>query len=140
MPAIGTMVKIESSPHVKVKMFDKNENTWDVVLPEAGDEAYYPRWTNDPDFLTHTGHGRYSKAFLCRFASDYKSIEKSVLFASGGSIYHPGARIGISSCAEDWETIGYMAAHAIIGDIPVAKTSKGYIRTDALLLERATTR
>jgi DNA-binding transcriptional regulator YhcF (GntR family) len=46
---------------------------------------------------------------------------------------------GITSCVRDWETIGYLMAHAILGDIPLMTTSKGYIQHDALLLERATT-
>ena len=49
-------------------------------------------------------------------------------------------RSGISSCIEDWRTIGYQMAHALIGDIPVSRTRRGYLRLTATLLERRTTR
>jgi DNA-binding transcriptional regulator YhcF (GntR family) len=47
--------------------------------------------------------------------------------------------LGISCCVCDWERIGYLMAHAVIGDIPIEKTSKGFIRVGALMLERQTT-
>lgn len=45
----------------------------------------------------------------------------------------------ISTCIVDYETIGYQMAHSLIGDIPIAKTSRGYIRPSAMVLERGTT-
>ncbi|MBN1675738.1 MAG: GntR family transcriptional regulator [Kiritimatiellae bacterium] len=48
--------------------------------------------------------------------------------------------LGLSCCFPDYEQIGYQMAHAIIGDFPVATTSKGFIRTNALVAERLTTR
>ncbi|MBD3242101.1 MAG: GntR family transcriptional regulator [Chitinivibrionales bacterium] len=46
---------------------------------------------------------------------------------------------GISTCIPDWQTIGYCMAHAVIGDIPIERTSRGSIRTKFLLLHRLTT-
>lgn len=46
---------------------------------------------------------------------------------------------GISCCIPDWERMGYLMAHAIIGDFPVARTSKGFLRVMADILERSTT-
>ncbi len=48
--------------------------------------------------------------------------------------------LGLTTCAPDWHTIGYLMAHALIGDIPVARTSHGYLRTEALVWRRRTTR
>ncbi|MBD3243510.1 MAG: hypothetical protein GF331_23165 [Chitinivibrionales bacterium] len=48
-------------------------------------------------------------------------------------------RFGLSTCVEDWETIGYLMAHAIIGDFTVAKTTKGFVRPAAVVLQRSTT-
>jgi hypothetical protein len=48
-------------------------------------------------------------------------------------------RQGISSCIEDWRTIGYQMAHALIGDFPVARTRRGYVRLRARFLGRNTT-
>lgn len=47
---------------------------------------------------------------------------------------------GLSCCIPDWETIGYQMAHTIIGDIPVKKTHKNFLATNAIMLERLTTR
>lgn len=47
--------------------------------------------------------------------------------------------LGISSCTFDWESVGYLMAHAIIGDVPLAQTSRGFIKTRAVVLERGTT-
>jgi len=49
-------------------------------------------------------------------------------------------QIGFSCCFPDYEQIGYQMAHALIGDYPVTRTSKGFIRTRSLLVERHTTR
>jgi hypothetical protein len=48
--------------------------------------------------------------------------------------------LGLTYCGPDWDTIGYQMAHAIIGDFPVARTSKGFIKTKAGVLEKLTTR
>ncbi len=47
---------------------------------------------------------------------------------------------GISICVPDYSRIGYMLAHAVLGDIPVAKTSKGFIKTYGKLTQKLTTR
>ena len=47
-------------------------------------------------------------------------------------------RRGIASCVPDWNTIGYLMAHALIGDIPIQTSRRGFIRTPALLYERST--
>jgi hypothetical protein len=52
------------------------------------------------------------------------------------SYYH----LGITYCTIDWETVGYLIAHVIIGDIPIERTSKGFIRVRAQVVERLTTR
>ncbi len=44
----------------------------------------------------------------------------------------------ISCCIPDWETNGYLMAHSLMGDLPVAKTRKGFIRPQALFLDRGT--
>jgi DNA-binding transcriptional regulator YhcF (GntR family) len=44
---------------------------------------------------------------------------------------------GISSCVHDWETTGYLMAHALIGDIELQVSTRGFVRTQALMLERA---
>ena len=48
------------------------------------------------------------------------------------------ARRGIASCVPDRHTIGYLMAHALIGDIPIKKSRQGFLRTPAILCERCT--
>jgi hypothetical protein len=45
---------------------------------------------------------------------------------------------GISSFEEDWDTIGYLLAHSVIGDFPIKKTGKGLLRTPAIMFNRNT--
>lgn len=47
---------------------------------------------------------------------------------------------GLSHCGPDWETIGYLMGHSLIGDFAVERTSRGYLRTRAWMVERLTTR
>jgi len=58
-----------------------------------------------------------------------------ITLADDPRYYH----LGITSCAPDNDRIGYLLAHAVIGDIPVEKSSKGFIRSKALILEKLTT-
>ena len=46
---------------------------------------------------------------------------------------------GISACVPDWRSIGYLMAHAVMGDIAVERTRRGYLRTPVTILERLTT-
>jgi hypothetical protein len=47
---------------------------------------------------------------------------------------------GISSCGPDFERVGYLMARAVLGDLPVARTSRGFIRSAGRVIERGTTR
>jgi hypothetical protein len=47
--------------------------------------------------------------------------------------------LGISSCVPDWRTMGYLMAHAILRDMPVARTSHGFLRPSVRIYERDTT-
>jgi DNA-binding transcriptional regulator YhcF (GntR family) len=42
----------------------------------------------------------------------------------------------LTCCIPDWETTGYLLAHALIGDIPVARSSRGFIDCSARVIER----
>ncbi|MBD3241656.1 MAG: GntR family transcriptional regulator [Chitinivibrionales bacterium] len=44
----------------------------------------------------------------------------------------------ISCCSVDYDATGYLLAHAIVKDIPVAKTTKGFIRPPVLFMQRST--
>lgn len=45
---------------------------------------------------------------------------------------------GIASCVPDRHTIGYLMAHALVGDIPIKRSRKGFLPTPAVLYERET--
>ncbi len=44
-----------------------------------------------------------------------------------------------SSLEIDWFQLGYPAAHALIGEISISRTTKGYIKPRSTLIERETT-
>ncbi len=46
---------------------------------------------------------------------------------------------GITCVEPDLDTLGYLMAQAVIGDMPVTKTTRGYLRTPAIVRERLTT-
>lgn len=48
--------------------------------------------------------------------------------------------LSISCCEPDWDTIGYLMAHAILGDIAVERTTRGFLRTRARVVGKMTTR
>jgi DNA-binding transcriptional regulator YhcF (GntR family) len=47
--------------------------------------------------------------------------------------------LGITCCNRDWEAIGYLMAHALIGDITPEKSSRGFMQLPSLLQEKTTT-
>lgn len=59
----------------------------------------------------------------------------SIVAFSDGQL---GRERGITCCVPDWDRIGYLMAHAIIGDIPVERSSKGFLRAQARVVERLT--
>ena len=46
---------------------------------------------------------------------------------------------GFTRCELDQDSIGYLMAHAIIGDFAVPRTTKGFIRVNARVIEKLTT-
>jgi len=46
---------------------------------------------------------------------------------------------GLSVCILDWDKAGYLMAHALIGDVPVKKSSQGYLSLGWDIIERKTT-
>ncbi len=49
------------------------------------------------------------------------------------------AEAGISSCSLSQENIGYSLAHALINDVPLQKSTKGYLRIRPELIRRSST-
>lgn len=47
--------------------------------------------------------------------------------------------LGISALIPDWHGIGCVMAHALLGDVPVQRTSKGFLRVRMVMLRRRTT-
>lgn len=48
--------------------------------------------------------------------------------------------LGISRVEADWEGIGYLMAHAIMGDFAVPRTTRGFIRVGAKLMRKSTSK
>ena len=47
---------------------------------------------------------------------------------------------GFTRCEPDWEGAGYLMAHVVVGDIPIERTSKGFVRVRARVVEKLTSR
>jgi hypothetical protein len=47
--------------------------------------------------------------------------------------------LGISRCEPDWERVGFVLAHAVIGDVPLERTTRGFVRQGARVVEKMTT-
>lgn len=47
--------------------------------------------------------------------------------------------LGLSSCAPDWDLVGYLLAHALLGDMQLERTSRGFIRVASPVVDRQTT-
>ncbi len=47
--------------------------------------------------------------------------------------------LGLTACAPDWDLVGYLMAHAIIGDFPLERTHRRFIRVPCPAVERFTT-
>jgi hypothetical protein len=62
--------------------------------------------------------------------------QKAVIGLENNPAY---SEYGITSCVIDHSTIGYLMAHALIGDIPLEHTRTGLVRTRAIVIERQTT-
>jgi DNA-binding transcriptional regulator YhcF (GntR family) len=86
------------------------------IFSHAADAEEALRWTRKKNIAVP------DRLSLVCFENDYKNVFSN-----------------ISCCVPDWETTGYLCAHAIINDFPVARTSQGYIRPSASMLERVTT-
>jgi len=52
---------------------------------------------------------------------------------------HHYAGRAITCCIRDWDRMGYLMAHALMGDIPLRLSRRGFVDFDAPLLERRTT-
>jgi len=58
-----------------------------------------------------------------------------VTLESSPESYH----LGVSACTPDYELVGYIMAHALIGDIPLKRTRRGFLRVPCPPIERTTT-
>jgi DNA-binding transcriptional regulator YhcF (GntR family) len=47
--------------------------------------------------------------------------------------------LGLTACSPDWDLVGYLMAHAIIGDFPLERTHRRFIRIPCPPVERFTT-
>jgi DNA-binding transcriptional regulator YhcF (GntR family) len=56
-------------------------------------------------------------------------------FENDPRYYH----FGISTCGPDWDVIGYVMAHSIIGDVKMALTQKGFLKVRCNMLDKLTT-
>jgi DNA-binding transcriptional regulator YhcF (GntR family) len=56
-------------------------------------------------------------------------------FQNDPRYYH----LGITTCGPDWDNMGYVMAHAIIGDLKLARSRRGFVKVRCSLVEKLTT-
>lgn len=107
----------------------------DSIVPvERFDTAFESR-ERDRVWL-FSGDAEAAEALLwCRARKIRVPEDRAVLgFENNPAFLHHG----ITTVILDKETIGYNLAHALLDDIPVERSSQGYLRMKALVLERMT--
>lgn len=56
-------------------------------------------------------------------------------FENDPRYYH----LGLSTCGLDWDSIGYVMAHSIIGDMKLARSRKGFMKVRCYMMHKLTT-
>ncbi len=106
-----------------------------IRVTRAFDELYH-RYRDDSAWLFSSATSAAQALQWCREHGVTVPDDLAIVaFENNPDFFHHS----ISTCIVDDETIGYQMAQSLIGDIPVARTSRGYIRPAAMVLERATT-
>jgi len=105
-----------------------------IVPVERFDTAFESR-EGDRVWLFSTDADAAEALQWCRARRIRVPEDRAVLgFENNPAFLHHG----ITSVILDKETIGYNLAHALLDDIPVERSSQGYLRMKALVLERMT--
>ena len=102
----------------------ENECKWVYRLCPQGIIIFYDLWNWSYD---------QKDELMFIFLSD--DILQGFVIEDEPSSYH----LGLSWCGIDFERTGCLMAHAVLNDIPVARTSKGFIRPVAMVVEKLTT-
>lgn len=56
-------------------------------------------------------------------------------FQNDPRFYH----LGISTCGPDWDSMGYTMAHALVGDVKLARSKKGFLKVRCHMVDKLTT-
>jgi DNA-binding transcriptional regulator YhcF (GntR family) len=90
-----------------------------------------PLWVFTTDALAEQGY-RWAQRQGVKVPDDLSLV----VLENNPRYFH----LGLTYCGPDWEGIGYLMAHTIIGDFPIEKTNRGFIKTKAIILEKLTTK
>lgn len=99
-------------------------------------ESILGRFGNNAIWLCATDELTDAALRCCRALSLEVPREISVLSLENSPAYY---HLCASACAPDWDLIGYLMAHSIVGDFPLNKTSHGYLRIPCSVIHRSTT-
>ncbi len=102
------------------------------------------------DFITEMKFGTRDTLWVFSHGSDairaYKRLIASGVRIPGDlsilclennpNLYH----LGISHCENNYDSMGYMMAHSLIGAVPIERTSKGFMKTKTRIEVRSTSR
>lgn len=90
--------------------------------------------SSDTWLLPHTPMAAEALEWLDRTGIDHSHRPGVVTFDNTVYTRHRG----ISCCVPDWDRLGYLMAHGIIGDIPLERSRHGFVHCGSLVLRRET--
>ena len=140
----------QSAPALDVNNMGLYKPDWMDRSGQSGADAFPTEIVTTPDL--QTAFREYGNNQLWIFSRDANAVaacewarnkgiripaDLSIIGLEDDPASYPH---GLSTCVPDWVTNGYLMAHSLIRDFPVAKTRKGHIATRAKFRARLTTR
>jgi DNA-binding LacI/PurR family transcriptional regulator len=107
-----------------------------IQLFDSAEKAIEKCLDSDLWIFSNAVHAAYADEWCAKHGRKVPQDVSIISLENDHRCYH----LGISYCDVDWEKIGYVMAHVITGALPVMKTTKGFIRTEARVVERLTTK
>ena len=141
LDSIRIWVNAQKKADIALRDIEKIRNEILMKNPDADLSVSEPDWLTKPNFR------KWSENQLWIFVRDQDALQaNSWLKTQGKTSISPkiitlensplSIQHNLSGCAVDLHHLGYCMAHAIMGDIPVERTSRGFLRIRAKIVNR----
>ncbi len=97
-------------------------------------QAFGRSMTSDIWLFPHTATAVEALEWLARASGEHSRTPGVAVFDNLVYTRHKG----ISCCVPDWDRLGYLMAHALVGDIPIERSRHGFVHCSSLVLRRET--